>query len=280
MYPCQTTPLPRTYVLPNLANERIGNFMTLKRRLLSQFLGNNREEATGISYSIDHFNELLSRIKAIPNVSGMKAYFASYKADADPIKNKDIPAGCEDLLTVIYAPTTGKDEYLSDTGDFFTINFKNGKAPLVQTLTKEIAGNWVRYYRDAKIPVLEDAMKPGSPGFMETRSLFYTIEDIDEWIAEIECWNQQGKAITGVFISFAAYLETESVYPANQLTLIISLDQLVVVHTEKFKMLFRLEKTSNFNYRKKLKIAGGENSEDLDTGNPSPPANSYGDLLP
>jgi len=131
----------------------------------------------------------------------------------------------------------------------------------------EDASDVVEYYQSFKRKKLQRSI---GGGFLETKSIYYSAADILDWLCVIDCIEQQGKKVTNVQFTFAAYDKNTPYRDANdtayhqQICFVIQIfsgNKLVDVQ----KLLW---KDKQFN------------EADYDTGKPCPTRCPSGILLP
>ncbi len=285
---CQGRPLPRSYVPNRTANNRIDGFINKKYIPLSKLLPGSKYEAKEIPYNQNQLLRLKEVICNIPGADGIRMYFASYgKNTAQPTPS--IPTGYEDLLTIIFAPTSHRDGLRKkDTGHYFIINPTSPECTTapdygVKSISFEAADHFVKMYKQNKLPRLLEVGREDDQNFDETLSIWFPLTFLEEWLQEIYCWQMADNGTTnGLLFIFAAYSETELAMSQDeirhevpyQLSLIIRLAHI----TSRGAKIFDIENYEGFHER--LNKAIDENltvqftrssTTNFDTGKPCPP---------
>jgi hypothetical protein len=244
--PC---PTPNSYVPEPLNSERIANYQNNKYSILNNwvnFMDPGVNEELNLPFTAQQFIDLVASLQAVPDIGGVRIYFASYQKNS-PATDNYIPTGKQDLLTLIFAAT---DADMNDTGDYFNIDYTGTTpGPSVKTLTSQMASSWVKYYQSIKLYLLQKAAVETNPNFLETKALWHPIGDLTDWLCIVNCSGQPGcPVVTGVQASFSAYNPGENY--ANQLGL-------------------EFEMTDNTTGS--IKPLTGDGDGGYDTGNPCPP---------
>lgn len=258
--PCK---VPGSYIPHDLAVLRIAKFQANKFPWIDawvKFKHPTMQEESLLRFDVKEFTSLLDTLVAIPGIGGVRIYFASYNKNGtvtDPI----LPKGKEDLLTVIFASTDGKG---LDTGKYFNVDYTSSTTkPYLKDLTQAQSSDWVKYFQDNKLYLLQQEGKKTNPAFLETRSIWFAINHITDWKCIIECSNEPGMTpIIFVQLAFAAYIDTDN-WP-NQLSFVIQMmgsgpTGPVVLNLENLPW-FQQELTKLKRY------------DDYDTGSPCPPS--------
>jgi len=281
--------------------KRIANFSEEKREQLSEWIQENslsKEEAQGIQYSTEHFREFVKTLNDV-KASGVRMYFASYLSDAF---SKDyIPENSDFQLTLIFSPTQRDstnndcDKREQNTGNYYLLipdDKGDSSSAKMQGLVqlknmKEIKMGigWINLYETKIEEVLENADKVPYPPKKggETRSIWFGIDTINEWMAAIDENDSQNpdKPIKNVLIKFATYsvgdmLPDPAGMPGrrpikHQLTIIVTILPEGENYTSPFfydaNLLLTAEEKSNLTDEMKFTLLGGY----YDTGKPCPP---------
>jgi hypothetical protein len=140
---------------------------------------------------------------------------------------------------------------------------------------KAIASKWVKNYQAIKQPLLRNT----APLYGDTRALWYNIERWRELVAEAEC-----QGATGIRMYFAAYSESatlpgEGVYiPKEANRMLTAVFVLTKTNAKGIQEDFFIEDQEGYEGRPAHPGVAGEG--DFDTGNPCPPGDCSGSLLP
>jgi hypothetical protein len=249
-------PVSDSIIPDDLAASRIDKFLNGKFNILNDWLQTVSPGATAsqsMQYAPGQFVYLVNLLASIPNIFGVKVYFAVYFPQP-PATDPYLPNGMAYLLTVIFAAT---DSNYIDTGDYFTIDpTQTLPTPSVKKFPDgRIPQSWIDYYLQNNLPLLQADGQITNPDFLETKAIFYPLDYFMDWANIINCSGQPGNpVITGVDWSFATYLDDED-YP-NQLGEVIALEEGDSMNSKK-------------EYGKEVSLTGGGGS--YDTGSPCPP---------
>jgi len=243
-------PTPTTQIPDALAQARINLFTSGKYTIINNWLqtirpGVNQPQSMG--YTPAQFLFLYNLLAQVVGIAGVKVYFADY-APNPPATDPYLPTGMDYFVTIIFAAT---DSNMVDTGDYYRIdNSPNPPSPSVKKFADPaVALGWIDYYQENILPLLQAGGQKSDPSFLETKTIFYSMDDLAGWISILNCSGQPGNpTITGVQWSFATYLPDEQY--ADQLGQVISL----------------LEISNAL-----LKSGGGGGGGNYDTGSPCPP---------
>jgi len=197
------------------ASKRIGNFTKMKHNVLSQVIG--KPESTNILYRKDEFIALLNTVLSNGS-TGLRVYFASYPTDGDPVL---IPAGLEDTLTLIYAPTLADNGVEKDMGDYYIKDVNNN----ITSLAKNEASAWVANFQSKKWPVLNAILENYDANTKETQNISYNrdaIQDLYDFLVNADHHSTDIPDVIAIF--FAAYhlKEHGNVNYEHKLTLVIA----------------------------------------------------------
>jgi hypothetical protein len=282
-------PPPGSFVPIWLAKLRVANYRLNKRDVLTEWIQIEeqepypaKDEEAGLVYSVAEFRALINAIKTMPELTGVRVYFASYKR-GDPNYDRFIPSEKENLLTLIFAPTTRASAANShkDTGHYYIFDVQppGTDRNLVNLQPIQIANfPWVTHF-DKKAVALQKA--PINPPTQETRSLWFGGGSFTDWLDEIDCRIGAGETVTGIYFAFAAYSAAEQVLPpgapavdvSHKLTLIIRIDKKPPTLAQRgngIQLFYNLEKKRfvGVDTNKDLVAMRG----DFDTSVPCPPA--------
>jgi hypothetical protein len=246
-------PTPSSLIPDTLAAERINLFVTGKYNIINDWLQTMRpgvDQPQSMTYTPTQFQYLYNLLLQVPGIAGVKVYFANYVPNP-PVTDPYIPAGMEYFLTILFAATDGD---MKDTGDYYVVdNSANPPTPSVKKFQDAtIPLSWINYYQQNILPLLQADGQQSNPAFLETKTIFYTMEDLAGWISIINCSGQPGNpVINGVEWSFATYGPDEEY--ANQLGQVITLTAL------------------NTDSNARVKTLSGGGGGNYDTGSPCPP---------
>ena len=140
---------------------------------------------------------------------------------------------------------------------------------------KAIASKWVKNYQTLKRPLLQGS----SPSEGDTRALWY---NIDRWRELVE--EAAGQGATGIRMYFAAYSENatlpgEGVYiPKGANKMLAAVFVLTKQNSNGVQEDFFIEDQPGYGTRPPHSADSGEG--DFDTGNPCPPGDCGGSMLP
>ena len=266
---CQDT-RPTIFIDEDLADRRISKFVRLKHGILTEAIskieGINKTETTCITYTERQFSKLLDNLKNTAGVSGFRVYFASYIfLEDDPDNENDyIPFGHNNLLTLIFAPTksveiSGQIKH-RDIGSYYIIDPSDPRKMPTDIKTTSIKKRWVDHYLIKKLKKIEEKY-----GIEETKSMWYTKDEIYELIAEIKCWQDKPNPVKKVNIFFSCYLQNE-MREEQGMTYDLSKKLTIVFNFETEKELSESEQKRINDFFVPLK-----KFKDYDTGSPCPP---------
>ena len=235
------------YVRKDISAQRINYFVGVKYKKLRTTLG--KYDARFVFYDAVAFTNMMNYFFGTLRADGLKIYIASY----GPRGSDSVPEGYDDLLTLIFAPTTDSDNP-KDLGRYYTIF--PGKP--YQQLDKELAIAWVRNFRTIKLPDLNETVEGGR----DTKSIYYHGESIIDLVAEMAC--QKASGIKAYFCSMRD--------DGDDFKQQLMLDFVLTSKVGNDDVEFNVEDRDGWEDRK---IPG-----DLDTGSPCPPDNCAGDSFP
>lgn len=140
---------------------------------------------------------------------------------------------------------------------------------------KDIARKWVNNYQTLKRPLLNPTASPEG----DTKALWYNINSWRELMEEAAC-----QGATGIRLYFAAYSENSTSsgegarIPRGANKMLTAVFVFTKMNEKGIPQDFFIEDDPNFNNRPPRLGDTGEG--DFDTGNPCPPGDCYGSLLP
>jgi hypothetical protein len=104
------------FVSRDLDHKWIGNFLKKKHLALSHLIG--KQETSSLYFSLADFSELIDRLSAVTDISGVKIYFATWCTTGNPDVDNIARAGYMDQLTLLFGAT---DNLHNDLGQYFII---------------------------------------------------------------------------------------------------------------------------------------------------------------
>ena len=229
------------HVHKDISRQRIDSFIQIKYKKLRTTLG--KYDARFVFYDALAFTNMMNYFFATLRADGLRIYIASY----GPKDSDSVPPGYEDLLTLIFAPTTDSRNP-RDIGNYYIIF--PGMA--YQQLDNELAIAWVRNYRSIKLPDLNETVESGQ----DTKSIYYDDESITDLVAEMAC--QEATGIKAYFCS----MRDDDDYKQQ-----LMLDFILTSKIGNDEVEFNVQDRDGWDDRP----AGG----DLDTGSPCPPDNCF-----
>jgi hypothetical protein len=272
-------PVPSSYIRPEVATARINNYRHNKLHILTDWIRTYehqadpaKQERLGIRYSRNEFMTLTGLLSDAPQLSGLRVYFASYTRTGHADIDQYIPAGAENLMTLIFSATQAVGNDHIDSGHFFILSPDSTESsPKIVRLTPPSikAFPWVLHYESKAIAL--QSVSTNRP-MAETRSVWFEGRSFLDWAREILCMELHGVNVNGVFLAFAAYNADETVLDAalpvgHQLTLIITTDPDFPDFPEPASFFFNMEK--HLFFKEKVSLL---DDEGFDTSVPCPPA--------
>ncbi len=288
------TPPVSSSIEPALASARIKLYTDYKKPVLDRIIG-YKNEISVIQYDPNVFLQLLNKITEPTSpvdpteklYDGMRVYFANYcyhPNDCDgntciPTDPSSATNDCRDNLTLIFVPTSlNSGDHLDDISNCIIIKksdqgdevFNLPNPATVGSKEKDTASRWIKNFQNGKgIALATDArFRTGNANFMETNSLWYSLEIIQDLIDYLTCLLTDNPPIKCVKIHIASFItpeESPQKYPSFQLSLVFEFYQ-PGVDKEKGQSIYFGSKS--FAKMKGNNLGGG----DSDTGLPCPPS--------
>jgi hypothetical protein len=173
-----------------------------------------KDEKEFISYDPAAFLSLLTRFSdPVKKYTGFRVYPASFKAGSG---DQFIPVQEEELLTLIFIPTTGSTtQPQSDlTNCCFIFNNQVVSKDATQP-DGQFIRDWIKYYQGDRITELEKDGKiiTGNDNFSETRSLYYLMDNFG---------HRPGSGSSSGNDGVIDYIECRMKDPVNTLTAVVA----------------------------------------------------------
>lgn len=255
---CSEYPLPKMLVDATLAKNRRDLYKDPAHQgpVLKASIGLDPDKPC-IFYSATDFSALYKYISDAGSmgtaVDAVRIYFAVYNANGQP----NVPKNYGGKFTFLFAPVKLTDPVKvigKDIGQFYTIPpggpFNPGTCKIDTVIAQQWIGNWVNGPLK-NLPAANSSQNQNNDGsFTDTKCVLYADANLSEMVREMDC-----QLAGGINIYLVSYLDADKNFPRRLTTQLTFADSTGADMT-----------TIDISCRKPFK------SEDLDTGNPCPPA--------
>jgi hypothetical protein len=262
---CADLPLPWMLVKQEIAKDRMTRFNNNQGPILIK-AGILGLKGAVLFYTAADFAAMWNYVSTggnfnVPSVDALRICFAIYGAE----NTTDVPKGYGGKFTFLFAPdvvdTSGSNALYTDIGVFFTVLPTGGFNPTTCKIDAVTANQWMNNWenwvmQNLTVDPVPDNQDPVTGKYIDTRSVVYRADFFGQVITEINC-----QSAGGVNIYLVAYTESSGEPFPKRLT-----TQLTLADAQGNDLDVDL---CNRPEPKGPKPFDGEN---LDTGNPCPPA--------